>query len=296
MKLPDRTGNAALADVQRGHPDIAVGAGAVWARNPDEHDLAASTPRPASSSRRSTSSREPDDRRRTREGVWIVGGLDNAVTRIDPRTNRVGADGSELGSRRHVGDRRRRRHGLGDVATRGRAVADRAGAAADHAVDRRRARRRRTSPTATGAAWIGNYIDGTVSRIDPRTNKVTARPGRRGAGARGRRRRRRGSAPRAGPRAGSPAGGGLRRARVRRQEARRADRLRPAAPGPEGAGPARDGRRDPPRARASTTSRRAGSASATTPATSRPRRPAASSSAGAPRTRTRTRAPTSSWR
>ena len=67
-----------------------------------------------------------------------------------------------------------------------------------------------------GAVWAANYVDGTVSRIDPRTNEVTATI----AGRRARRRwrpapGRRGSAPRAGPRAGDAAGVGLRRARRR---------------------------------------------------------------------------------
>ena len=53
-------------------------------------------------------------------------------------------------------------------------MADRARAAADHADDRRRASAPRTSPSATGAVWTANYVDGTVSRIDPRTNTVTA--------------------------------------------------------------------------------------------------------------------------
>ena len=79
-------------------------------------------------------------------------------------------------------------------------MADRARAAAGHAVDRRRGRGRTTSPTARARRGTANYIDGTVSRVDPRTNKVTARPDRR------RRRRsppapgRRGSAPPARPR------------------------------------------------------------------------------------------------
>jgi hypothetical protein len=70
--------------------------------------------------------------------------------------------------------RRRRRLGLGYGAGRGSALADRARAPSEHAHDRCR-RWRHVCGIRRGAAWTGNYVDGVISRIAPRTNSVTGR-------------------------------------------------------------------------------------------------------------------------
>ena len=72
------------------------------------------------------------------EGVWFLKG--SVVTRIDPRTNRVGQT-IRIGTKARHGDRGGRRQGLGDGAAGGRRVADRAGAESRHEHDRRRRRR-----------------------------------------------------------------------------------------------------------------------------------------------------------
>ena len=50
-------------------------------------------------------------------------------------------------------------------------VADRPGAAAGDPDDRDRTRRHLPGARRPGA-WAGNYIDGRISRIDPRTNQA----------------------------------------------------------------------------------------------------------------------------
>ena len=100
-----------------------------------------------------------------------------------------------------------------------------------------------------GAAWAGNYIDGTVARIDARTNAITRVPvgavQALAAGPGGAWVEHRGPAP-----GGRPAGIRLRRAGLGYEPAGRPDRVRPPAPGTGRRRPARDGRRDPARARA----------------------------------------------
>ena len=120
------------------------------------------------------------------DGVWILN-WDNAVTRIDPRTNRV-AETIGVGEQPAQRDRRRRGRRVGDFGG-GPAVAHRAGTEPDHADDRRRdgslvrgVRRRRG-------------VDGQLGRRDavpgrPADERGDGEDGarRRGTGARGRRR------------------------------------------------------------------------------------------------------------
>src|SRR6185295_15167385 len=151
-----------------GFPDIVVGAGAVWAINPD----------------RTVSRIDPDTGRRVaridvvadriaagREGVWFLSGA--AVTRIDPRTNTVGQTV-------HVGTR----------ATSAIAVgAGKVWVTADQEGVVWRIEPGPSPVTSTidvgagvtylaygaGALWTANYMDGIVTRIDPRRGAVTAR-------------------------------------------------------------------------------------------------------------------------
>jgi branched-chain amino acid transport system substrate-binding protein len=154
-----------------GTPRIAVGAGAVWATNPDG----------------SVSRIDPETGRLEatiakgtgawtvaagKEGVWFLGDF-SGVARIDPRTNRV-ARTIPIASGELIG------------------VAVGAGAvwAADRfqgvvwRIDPGRPPTQRTIDVGVGvgfvsfgerAVWAANYADGVVSRIDPGTNKVTAR-------------------------------------------------------------------------------------------------------------------------
>jgi ABC-type branched-subunit amino acid transport system substrate-binding protein/DNA-binding beta-propeller fold protein YncE len=170
VKLPDRTGSAAIATFNWGHPDIVVGAGAVWTRNPDH----------------TVSRIDPDTGRLVETfdvdagalaagdaGVW-VGGDDSTVTRIDPRTNRLdeqiqldtdAASGMAVGAGKvwlAAG-----RDGVVWRIEPGREPIKRA-IAVGPGVE--------YMAFGAGAAWAGNYIDGTVSRIDARTNAVTRVP------------------------------------------------------------------------------------------------------------------------
>ncbi|MBN1528540.1 MAG: ABC transporter substrate-binding protein [Thermoleophilaceae bacterium] len=154
-----------------GLPRVAAGAGAVWAINPD-----------GSISRIDRDTGEIEARIELREAAWTLAAgregvwflsFGDTVTRIDPRTNRVGqtvrvgtqglwglavGDGSVWATARDDGLLWRIEPGRNpvsrtiDVGTGVTAVA-----------------------SGGGAVWTGNYIDGTVSRIDPRTNDVTRR-------------------------------------------------------------------------------------------------------------------------
>jgi ABC-type branched-subunit amino acid transport system substrate-binding protein/streptogramin lyase len=155
-----------------GAPRIAVGAGAVWAANPDG---SVSRIDPDSGRLEATieTDLEPFTIAAGDEGVWFLGSAEEGVSRIDPRTNQV-----------------TRTIPIGADAVRGVAVG--AGsvwaAATDQGVVWRiepgRPPRMRTIDVGVGvsfvsfgegALWTANYADGLVSRIDPRTNRVTAR-------------------------------------------------------------------------------------------------------------------------
>jgi ABC-type branched-subunit amino acid transport system substrate-binding protein len=168
VKLPDKTGGAFAPSFSWGFPEIAVGPGAVWARNPD---LTVSRIDPETGKLVATVDVEAGSIAAGRDGVWVLS--DGSVTRIDARTNRVG-----------------QRIRFGAQSTSGIAV----GAGSVWATDEQEGviwrvepgpspvtRTIDVGPGATyiafgaGAVWAANYIDGTVSRIDPRTNAVTAR-------------------------------------------------------------------------------------------------------------------------
>ena len=285
---------AARADPSWGYPGIAVGAGAVWAINPDR-TISRIDPGPAgvvaTIDSRSTSRSRPGARA---SGSWTA----TAVMRIDPRTNRV-AETIPIGRDSLSGHRGRRRVGLGDVAEQeGAALADRARAAPDRAVDRRRGgvdlrRLRRRGGVDRQLRRRHRLARSIRARTASRRRSPVGAPQALAAGA--------GSAW------VSVAGGDERRAALPAStcgevasgggRAGRPDRLRPPAPGRRRRrGPARHGRRDPPRAQRH--GFRAGQvrASATSPATTRPRRPATTSRASARPTPTRTRARSGSSR
>jgi serine/threonine protein kinase/ABC-type branched-subunit amino acid transport system substrate-binding protein len=156
-----------------GTPRIAVGAGAVWAVNPD-----GSVSRIDPGSGRIVETIETKSGAWTiaagDEGVWFLG-LDgpSAVEKIDPRTNRV-----------------TRTIPVGASGLRGIAVG--AGSVWTAANDEGvlwRVEPERPAITRTiqvgkgvsfvafgeGSAWAGNYVDGTVVQVDPDRNRVTSR-------------------------------------------------------------------------------------------------------------------------
>ena len=154
-----------------GYPGIAIGDGAVWAKNPRD-SISRIDPR----SGRVTGDVKVDagSIAAGKEGVWFVDG--NSVTRIDPRTNRPD---QTIESRSNE---------LAGIAVGAGSVWATAGAA-EGLVWRFEPG---PNPIArsidvgagsgfiafgAGAVWVANYTDGTVSRIDPRTNRVTSRDG-----------------------------------------------------------------------------------------------------------------------
>jgi len=102
-------------------------------------------------------------------GVWVTNELDDTVTRIDPRTNRVVETA-------RVGD-----GPTGVTATSGAiwvangedGTVSRIDPRANHVVATIRVGRRPRGLTGGhGSLWVTNELDDTVSRIDPATNKV----------------------------------------------------------------------------------------------------------------------------
>jgi ABC-type branched-subunit amino acid transport system substrate-binding protein/DNA-binding beta-propeller fold protein YncE len=169
VKLPDRTRSAAVATFNWGHPYIVVGAGAVWTHNPD-HTV--SRIAPDTGRLVETFNVEADALAAGEEGVWIASG--SAITRIDPRTNRIGQTirlASDDTSAIAVGAGKvwaaSAKDGVvwrvepgPEPVTRAIAV----GAGVEYIA------------FGAGAVWAGNYIDGKVSRIDPRTNAISRVP------------------------------------------------------------------------------------------------------------------------
>ncbi len=289
VRLPDRSGGAFASRYNWGYANIAVGAGALWAINPD----------------RTVSRIDLDTGRRVatidvvaeriaagREGVWFISEAD--VTRIDPRTNTPGQT-IRVGTR-----------ATSAIAVGGGKIwvtADQEGVVW-------RIEPGPSPVTSTidvglgvtytaygaGALWTANYLHGIVTRIDPRSGKVTATTPiaavqALAAGA--------GSAwvsTAGGTPAGTLPGSACGELVAGGRHAGRPDRLRPPAPGTRRRPHARDRRRDPPRPTPARVQGRADTPSATAPATTPPRRPATSRTVGARRTRTRMRASSGSWR
>jgi ABC-type branched-subunit amino acid transport system substrate-binding protein/DNA-binding beta-propeller fold protein YncE len=161
-RTPDRGGWPSS-----GHPMLAVGAGAVWAGNregtisridPQTGDVTATV---------DTFARKIAA---GKEGVWTVGFDLTTITRIDQRTNRIGQS-IHLGTNAVTG----LAVGAGSVwamSEEGRLIR----------VEPGRRPIFQTIDVGSGtefvafgerAVWTANFVDGTVSRVDPRTNRVT---------------------------------------------------------------------------------------------------------------------------
>jgi ABC-type branched-subunit amino acid transport system substrate-binding protein/streptogramin lyase len=168
VELPYTVDNGDLPFQNWNFSRVAVGAGAVWAINDD----------------RTVSRIDPDSGRRVarivvnaatiaagREGVWFISADDTrAVARIDPSTNRVG-------QKIPVGAQN-----LSGVAVgAGHVWATAGGDGVVWRIEPGRPPVLRTFEVGVGARllafgagaiWTGNYIDGTVSRIDVKTGDV----------------------------------------------------------------------------------------------------------------------------
>jgi ABC-type branched-subunit amino acid transport system substrate-binding protein len=168
VKLPETVENGDLPFQNWGFPQVAVGAGAVWAINGD----------------RTVSRIDPDTGRRVarivvdaatiaagREGVWFISADDTrAVTRIDPSTNRVGR-------RIPVSAQNLSAVALGAGHVWATAQGDGVVWQIDPgsppvARDIDVGVGTRFLSYGAGAIWTANYIDGTVSRIDVKTRDV----------------------------------------------------------------------------------------------------------------------------
>jgi YVTN family beta-propeller protein len=170
VRLPG-DGEAGAGDDREGFPGIAVGAGAVWAINPDE---TVSRLDPASGRRVAVVQATDDDVEAIAAGdagVWVISGV-NTIARIDPRTNRMRKP-IELGSNRLFG-----------IAVGGGAVWATSEEGVLWRVEPGQPRIERTIEVGAGvrhvafgdgAVWVANLNDSTVSRVDPATNQVTAR-------------------------------------------------------------------------------------------------------------------------
>jgi ABC-type branched-subunit amino acid transport system substrate-binding protein len=165
VRLPAPPGPPATT-FSAGFPGIAVGAGAVWASNPDG---TVSRIDPGTGRIVATIEVEAKTIAVGDGGVWLVAD-DNTVTRIDPRTNRV-ADRIEVGSNL-----------LTAVAVGAGAVWATSEEGLLWRIEPGPRPVTRTIDVGTGVAyvafgdgavWTANWADGTVSRVDPRTNAVT---------------------------------------------------------------------------------------------------------------------------
>jgi ABC-type branched-subunit amino acid transport system substrate-binding protein/DNA-binding beta-propeller fold protein YncE len=171
QKLPDTTEGAA-GSTNPGLPRIAVGAGAVWAINPDDtlSRIDPDTGRLVATIDLGTSA---STIAAGEEGVWFLSWEDSSVRRLDPRTDRV-AQTIPLSS-----------YNLSGIAVGAGSVWV---TAPDEGllwrIESERRPSARTIDVGVGATyvafgdravWTGNHLDGLVSRVAPRTNTVTKR-------------------------------------------------------------------------------------------------------------------------
>jgi YVTN family beta-propeller protein len=169
VTLPDSSGGA-LGAPSMGDPRIAVGAGAVWASNPDD-TVSRIDPETGKIVARIDVNAPQRALAAGREGVWFLSWDSQSVTGIDPRTNRLGREipiGTSFLSGIAVG--------AGSVwATSEEGLLWRI-EPGEHPITRSIDVGVGVAYVAfsDGAVWTANYVDGQVSRIDPRTNKVTS--------------------------------------------------------------------------------------------------------------------------
>ena len=167
VRLPDTASGSQWPSV--GFPGIAVGAGAVWAINPDQ---TISRLDPKTGGRVATVDARASTIAAGDAGVWFVDADRPAVTQIDPGTNRVGQTIS-TGANVLLGIA----VGAGSVWATG----ENEGLVwridpGPHAVTRSIDTGAGVSfiTFGDGMVWAANSVDGKVSRIDPHTNAVTA--------------------------------------------------------------------------------------------------------------------------
>jgi ABC-type branched-subunit amino acid transport system substrate-binding protein/outer membrane protein assembly factor BamB/predicted Ser/Thr protein kinase len=172
VKLPETDFQCDLPFQNQGYPQVAVGAGAVWAISEDRRVFRID---PETGERVAKIDVDATTIAAGKEGVWFIRGDETkAVTRIDPRTNRPGQT-IQVGAQH-----------LSAVAVGGGHVW--ASAEGDGLVWRIDPGRDPVTPTIDvgvgvtflayggGAIWTANYSDGTVSRIDVKTNDVESAP------------------------------------------------------------------------------------------------------------------------
>jgi branched-chain amino acid transport system substrate-binding protein len=167
VRLPDTASGSQWPSV--GFPGIAVGAGAIWAINPDQ---TISRIDPKTGGRIATVDARASTIAAGDAGVWFVDSDRPAVTQIDPRTNRVGQTIS-TGANVLLGIA----VGAGSVWATG----ENEGLVwridpGPHPVTRSIDTGAGVSfiTFGDGMVWAANFVDGKVSRIDPHTNAVTA--------------------------------------------------------------------------------------------------------------------------
>jgi YVTN family beta-propeller protein len=170
VKLPDMSGGV-LGAPSMGYPRIAVGSGAVWASNLDEtvSRIDPETGRIVATIDVGVSSRRLAA---GKEGAWLLDWEGRSIVGIDPRTNRVTA-------RLRVGS-----NFLSAIAVGAGSIWVTSEEGLLWRIEPGPRPLKRTIDVGVGstyvafgdgAVWTANYVDGTVSRIDPRTNTVTAR-------------------------------------------------------------------------------------------------------------------------
>jgi ABC-type branched-subunit amino acid transport system substrate-binding protein/DNA-binding beta-propeller fold protein YncE len=167
LRLPHR-GDNETPPVNPGSPDIAIGGGAVWVRNPDS---TISRVDPSTGRLVKVIEIGADGLAAGPEGVWLMGGSE--VRRIDPATNRLGKPirvGSPAPSAIAVGGGSvwvaAEQEGLLWKIEPGPAPVTRSidvGVGVTYVA------------YGDGAVWTANYVDGMLTRVDPRTARVTAR-------------------------------------------------------------------------------------------------------------------------
>lgn len=163
-------GDRPLESVTSGVSRLAVGAGAVWAINPDS-TVSRIDPVDGKVVAQVRGAKDASAIAAGTGGIWFIG-EGSSVVRIDPRSNRVG-------QRIEVGASY-----LGGIAVGSGSVWVTAPAeGVVWRIDPGRHPLTRTIDVGFGAAhiafgddavWTANFLNGTVSRIDARTNRVTA--------------------------------------------------------------------------------------------------------------------------
>ncbi len=158
-------------DIGESANGVAYGGGSVWVTNSEERAVVQVNPDPLGVVQTIRGGERARSVAVGQGAVWVANTIDGTLSRIDL----AGGATKTIRGRRGPGrDRRRPGCGVGDERGDRHRAAHRSALRERSCSPSASAMARPASLSVNGAVWVANRLDGTVSRIDPATNSVSA--------------------------------------------------------------------------------------------------------------------------